>query len=62
MLLDLYGRVPPLVADVVDGLDAEQLSWRPGPAANSIGWLVWHLTRVQDVHDRVGSESSGRRR
>ncbi len=50
MLLDLYGRVPPLVADVIDGLDAEQLSWRPGPAANSIGWLVWHLTRVQDVH------------
>jgi hypothetical protein len=50
MLLDLYGRVPPLIADVVDGLDAEQLSWRPGPAANPIGWLVWHLTRVQDVH------------
>jgi hypothetical protein len=50
LLLDLYCRVPPLVADVVDGLDAEQLSWRPGPAANPIGWLVWHLTRVQDVH------------
>jgi hypothetical protein len=50
MFLDLYGRVPPLVGDVVDGLDADQLRWRPGPAANTIGWLVWHLSRVQDVH------------
>jgi hypothetical protein len=22
----------------------------PAPGANSIGWLVWHLTRVQDDH------------
>src|SRR6266508_1156081 len=50
LLLDLYGRLPSLVADVVDGFDADQLSWRPGPAANPICWLVWHLTRVQDVH------------
>ena len=50
LLLDLYGRVPPAIADVVDDLDTDQLSWRPGPAANPIGWLVWHLTRVQDVH------------
>jgi hypothetical protein len=50
LLLDLYGRLPPLVSDVVDGLDDDQLSWRPGPQANPIGWLVWHLTRVQDLH------------
>jgi hypothetical protein len=24
--------------------------WTPEPAANSIGWLCWHLTRVQDHH------------
>ena len=23
---------------------------RLDPAANSIGWLVWHLTRIQDDH------------
>src|SRR5688572_21438239 len=34
----------------VRGLDAESLTWRPGPRANSIGWLVWHLSRVQDDH------------
>ena len=50
LLLELYGRIPPLAARAVDGLDAEALAWAPDPGANSIGWLVWHLTRVQDHH------------
>jgi hypothetical protein len=35
---------------VVDGLTAEQLAFRVDPGANSIAWLVWHLTRIQDDH------------
>ena len=50
LLLDLYGRIPPLAADAVDGLDADQLCHPPAPGANTIGWLVWHLTRVEDHH------------
>ena len=50
LLLELYGRIPPLVREVVDGLDRDRLTTRPGPDANPIGWLVWHLTRVQDHH------------
>ena len=50
MLLELYGRVPPLVRDVVEGLPAEKLVERPEPEANTIGWLCWHLARVQDHH------------
>jgi len=50
LLLDLYGRTPPIVADAVGGLDQDQLAWAPAPGANSIAWLVWHLTRVQDHH------------
>lgn len=50
LLLELYGRIPPLVRDAVDGLDVGQLTTPPAPGANSIGWLVWHLTRVQDHH------------
>lgn len=50
LLLDLYGRIPPLAADAVDGLDTDQLCHPPGPGANTIGWLVWHLTRVLDHH------------
>jgi len=50
LLLELYGRTPPIVSDAVDRLDDGQLAWVPSPGANSIGWLVWHLTRVQDHH------------
>ncbi|MEH1164216.1 DUF664 domain-containing protein [Micromonospora sp. CPCC 205539] len=50
LLTEAHGRLPDLVRAAVDGLSPEQLRWTPGPAANSIGWLVWHLTRVQDHH------------
>ncbi len=50
LLGDLYGRLPEMIGEAVDGLTAEQLHWAPAPGANSIGWLVWHLTRVQDHH------------
>ncbi|MCV2395881.1 DinB family protein [Actinotalea sp. M2MS4P-6] len=49
LLVDGYGRVAEEVARVLDGADAELLTARPDDA-NSIGWLVWHLTRVQDDH------------
>ncbi len=50
LLLELYGRIPPLARDAVDGLDVNRLTERPAPGANPIGWLVWHLARVQDHH------------
>ncbi|HET7327310.1 MAG TPA: DUF664 domain-containing protein, partial [Nocardioidaceae bacterium] len=33
----------------VEGLTSEELSYRVGEA-NSIAWLVWHLSRIQDDH------------
>jgi hypothetical protein len=50
LLVELFGRVREHVHEVVDGLDAEQLTWAPAGGTNPIGWLVWHLTRVQDHH------------
>ncbi|WP_238012473.1 DUF664 domain-containing protein [Dactylosporangium sp. AC04546] len=50
LLMEGFGRLPELVHGAVDGLTAEQLRWAPAPGANTIGWLVWHLTRVQDSH------------
>jgi uncharacterized damage-inducible protein DinB len=38
------------VHDVTAGLTVEQLAYRPGREANSIAWLIWHLTRIQDDH------------
>jgi uncharacterized damage-inducible protein DinB len=50
LLLDAFDRIRGVVHRAVDGLSAEDLGYRPDPEANSIGWLVWHLTRIQDDH------------
>jgi len=50
LLGDALGRVRDQVPDVVSGLDIDQLAWRPDEDSNSIGWLVWHLTRIEDDH------------
>jgi uncharacterized damage-inducible protein DinB len=50
ILIDGYGRIQEEVHAVVDGLSADELSARPAADANSVAWLVWHLTRVQDDH------------
>jgi uncharacterized damage-inducible protein DinB len=57
-LTDGFGRLPELVHRAVQDLGAEQLRWAPVPGANPIGWLVWHLTRVQDHHlaELIGQE------
>jgi uncharacterized damage-inducible protein DinB len=48
--IELFSRVAENVHEVVDGLSAADLVWTPAEGANSIGWLLWHLTRVQDDH------------
>jgi uncharacterized damage-inducible protein DinB len=50
VLTDAFGRIRGVVHRAVDGLTAEQLAYRADPRANSIAWLVWHLTRIQDDH------------
>jgi hypothetical protein len=50
LLLDGFGRVAEEVHAVVGGLSRDELAWRVDPAANTIAWLVWHLTRIQDDH------------
>lgn len=50
ILIDAFGRITEETERAVDGLSAEGLAYRPDSDANSIAWLVWHLTRVQDDH------------
>lgn len=50
LLRDGFGRVREIVDGAVDGLDPGALSWRPYDTGNSIVWLVWHLTRIEDDH------------
>jgi uncharacterized damage-inducible protein DinB len=50
LLTEAFDRLPDLVRSAVKDLSPEQLRWAPGPGANPVGWLVWHLTRIQDDH------------
>lgn len=50
LLLELYGRIPPLARGAVQGLHLDELTTPPAPGTNPIAWLVWHLARVQDSH------------
>jgi uncharacterized damage-inducible protein DinB len=58
LLKDAFTRIVDSVDRLLDGLSEDQLTHRPGPDANSIAWLVWHLARVQDDHvaDVAGTE------
>jgi len=58
LLTDCFGRIAEGVPAVLDGLADDQLALRIDGSANSIAWLVWHLTRVQDDHvaDAFGTE------
>jgi hypothetical protein len=50
VLADAFGRIVEDFELALRGLDAEDLAWRPDPDANSIAWLTWHATRIQDDH------------
>ena len=60
ILDDSFTSIHDTVRRVLDGLEPAELTARPGRVAdaNTIAWLVWHLTRVQDDHiaDAAGTE------
>ncbi len=50
LLIDGFARVSQNVHRTLDDLRSDALTVRLDPDANSIAWLVWHLTRNQDDH------------
>ena len=60
LLIDAFGRIRDSVHRAAKGLTPEQLSARVDDGANSIGWLLWHLSRVQDDHisELAGTEQA----
>lgn len=58
LVADAFGRVRKNVLETIKNLGPEELAWRPKEEANSIAWLVWHLTRIQDDHiaDAAGTK------
>ncbi len=35
--------------EALAGLTEAQLRWVPRPGQNSIAWLLWHITRIEDM-------------
>ena len=50
ILADAMARVKNSVHAAVKGLDTEQLATKPYASGNTVAWLLWHLTRIQDDH------------
>ena len=46
----VLGRTESVMLQALDGLSNDELHRQPAPDSNPIGWLTWHLTRVQDRH------------
>ncbi len=50
LLRDAFTRVRDNVEQICGAVSDEQATYRPDSEANSISWLIWHLTRIQDDH------------
>ena len=47
-ILKSLERTQTTLADAVGDLEPDGLRWRAGPEANPIGFILWHLIRVED--------------
>jgi hypothetical protein len=58
LIADGYGPVLQVLEVALDGLTQDDLNKQPHPDCSSMGWLTWHLTRVQDhqIADLMGEE------
>ena len=50
LMLDGYGRIVQILEKALKGMTLDDLSQQPHPDCNSMGWLAWHMTRIQDDH------------
>jgi uncharacterized damage-inducible protein DinB len=47
-ILKALERTPMMLANALKDVRPDELKWRPGPQANSIGFILWHVTRSED--------------
>jgi len=48
IVIDALERIRSILHRTLAGLTLDELQRQPTPDSNSIAWLTWHLTRVQD--------------
>ncbi len=46
---DALAKEHEFLMEAVRDLTPEELAWRPGPEANPINWILWHMLRVEDM-------------
>jgi hypothetical protein len=49
LIIDGFSRVLEILEPALKGLKKIDLDKQPKPDCNSIGWIIWHLTRGQDA-------------
>jgi hypothetical protein len=49
LVIDGYGRVLDMLEKALKNATREELDKQPRPDCNSMGWIVWHLSRGQDA-------------
>ncbi|MBG6213882.1 putative damage-inducible protein DinB [Cryobacterium sp. CAN_C3] len=60
LLIEAFECIEGAVHGFLTGTSADALTFRADADANTIAWLVWHLTRVQDDHvaELAGNEQT----
>ena len=48
-LKELLSKEDKLLSEIIRELSEDDLYWQPGPESNSIGWIIWHMARVEDM-------------
>ncbi len=48
LILNTFDNLTMVLGRTLEGLKEEELNHQPAHDSNSIGWLVWHIIRVQD--------------
>ncbi|PKB64231.1 MAG: hypothetical protein BZY80_03420 [SAR202 cluster bacterium Io17-Chloro-G2] len=46
---DAFRQEKEFLTEAVNDLTPAELAWRAGPEANPIGWILWHMLRVEDM-------------
>ena len=48
-IVDALDKENSFLMEALDGLGPDELAWQPAADANSIGWILWHMVRVEDM-------------
>ncbi len=49
LIVNIFENLSMVLGRTLDGINEEELNHQPAEDSNSIGWLVWHILRGQDL-------------